>query len=503
MAHYDVLMEPWIPAEKFDGTIENFGILDLLLRAPDLRRIACEAPLESYGVLRLLTAFLMDAYSLKGIQARQDLYQKGTFSKTVLKEYVRLCIGGGSSFDLFDEKRPFMQAWYDPAIDKVTKSPAALVHELPSGNNHIHFDHHLERECFLTPAEALRALCSAYVFCTAGLAGPSSVNNTPCIYTVCCGENLFQSLTLAMVSRGEMEAMNIPWDIPPVAWRDPDPVIPREQCSSVSVLGALTWRPRRVTLIPAEDGLVRQIYYTAGLDFRGNTSWKDPHVPYRKRSQKGKKAAASMPEWFSVKPQSGRALWRDVGSIIAARIDSTHRPPLILSQRSEVTGNDNGLVQVQMTGLVTNQAQYVNEQSDCLALPAVFFDRPDLGDFLQDEVSAVEGAASAILIAYRQLNPSVAEQLQAGFFARMHDVLFSDDIPLIAAADTSQYDCWKKLREHLNGLLRAAVIETMTEASQRLGIGARNLIRLTKSEDFCIKMFNSQIKQRSEPDGSE
>ena len=110
MARFNVLKEPWIPVERLDGRMESMGILGVLEQAHDLRQIACESPLEAYAVTRLLIAFLMDAYTPKSIWDRKKLLKEKQFSTQTLAQYVSLCERERNSFDLFDEKRRFMQA---------------------------------------------------------------------------------------------------------------------------------------------------------------------------------------------------------------------------------------------------------------------------------------------------------------------------------------------------------------------------------------------------------
>ena len=111
------------------------------------------------------------------------------------------CKEKGVSFDIFDSKHPFLQAEpnvkYD--LDKNIKSAAELDNTKASGNNSIHFDHTLENDAVLTPAEAFRGLLAAQIFCTAGLKGPSNVNGAPPLFFLPKGKNLFETLVLAMV----------------------------------------------------------------------------------------------------------------------------------------------------------------------------------------------------------------------------------------------------------------------------------------------------------------
>ncbi|WP_281679934.1 type I-E CRISPR-associated protein Cse1/CasA [Synergistes jonesii] len=504
MASFDVLHGPWIPVERNDGGVCELGIIDLLTQAHELNSLRCESPLENYAVTRLLAAFIMDAYQWKFPEDRKALFQAGRFDKDVLEKYVELCLNEGASFDLFDKERPFMQAAYDPRLDKEKKNPVSvLVQSLPSGNNHVHFDHRMQGcEC-LTAAEALRALCATYVFCTAGRTGPSSVNNKPCIYIISEGKNLFESLVLSAVSKREIG--NIPWDEPKIAWRCFEKVIPKKEIASVSLLSAFTWMPRRVTLIPEEPDntgkiIVKEVYRQPGLNFKGNDLWRDPHAPYQYRKPKN----SSEWKWISLKPDVGRALWRDIGALTAAELKNTfRRQPLILANRKKVEGAEDSIAKVTMTGLLTDQEKYISLSYDTFDLPAVFLSNGELGDFLCGEIETIEKIAAIIPNekGYKKLGKETCTQLQSEFFAAMYLALFSDYIPYLAALDREKENWAIGAMARLNEKIKAAIKNIKESADTRFGGGARNLRDMVAAGDSFYRECMKELKKRSSDDG--
>lgn len=499
MASFDVLHGPWIPVERNDGGVCELGIIDLLARAHELNSLRCESPLENYAVMRLLAAFVMDAYQWKSPEGRKALFRAGRFDKEVLEKYVELCLAEGASFDLFDKKRPFMQAAYDPQLDKEKKPVSVLVHSLPSGNNHVHFDHRMAGCEYLTAAEALRALCAAYVFCTSGTAGPSSVNNTPCIYVLSEGKSLFESLVLSSVSKKEIE--NIPWDEPKIAWRCFDNVMPKKEIASVSLLSAFTWMPRRVTLIPEEPDstgkiIVKDVYCQPGLNFKGNDLWQDPHVPYRYSQKKNL--------WSSVKPEVGRVLWRDIGAVTAARVSNpSHRQPLILANRGDVEGTEDSSANVSMMGLLTDNAKYISLFYDTFDVPVVFLSEPELGEFLCSEIETIEKIAEIISNerGYKKLGKETYSQLQSEFFAAMYLVLFSDYIPYLAALDREKENWAVGAMARLNENIKVVMKNIKISADARFGGGARNLRDMVAAGNSFYRECMKELKKRSGDDG--
>jgi len=491
VAKFNVLTDPWIPVERVDGSQEMLGIADTLAHAHELHGIVCRSPLETYAVKRLLTAFLMDALKPQERAELKALFRAEHFPVDRINDYIALCEAEGASFDLFDEKRPFMQAAYDEALDKEKKKPVAvLVHEFPSGNNHVHFDHRLQTEHRLTYAEALRALCASYVFCTSGLSGPSSVNNTPCTYILCDEDNLFRTLVLGMVSKSECG--KIPMDDLPVAWRSDKKIVPAEQCADMSVLAAFTWMPRRVTLIPdAEEGYVKEVYIQPGLNFLGNGRWMDPHVAYRKNKKE---------EWYSVKPQSGREFWRDIGMIAAAyQENASHIPPLAVAHYEKITNRQESLVRLNMTGLVTNQAQYLSLQCETLSLPPAILEIPEKGEFLREKMMLIESIAGCVESSYGKLEASAARQLLALYFSSIRDALFSEFLPLLGKSDSEQENWQMPLISLLENRILDTLKKVSDEAAGMFGAGAKNLIKLTKATDVCMgKSWSILKKSRGE-----
>lgn len=512
MAVFDVLREPWIPALRMDGSPVSLGILDLLEQAHELKALGSESPLENYSIFRLLTAFLMDAYTPEYIDDRRQILESGHFDPAVLQRYVEQCVAEGGSFNLFDEERPFMQARYDEKYDKKTVPVAVLVHALPTGNNHIHFDHRLSSEHCLTAAEALRALCAAYVFCVATGGGyPSSVNNKPCTYVTYVGMTLFESLTVAMISKDECESKNIPWSEPPVAWRNDDEIIPEKKCPTVSLMAAFTWQPLRITFKAEEkEGplYVKEVYRQPGLNFQGDGRWNDPHAPYRKNKKE---------EWDSVKPKSGREFWRDVGTVTAANIDKDNtRQPLILENYKELIGSRTPrLLKVQLTGLVTDQAHYLSIQDDSLALPAPFFEEPALGRLLRNDLNDIETMASDISSSYnkptekkhsqsnnkkqnKRLSSEIVTELQSQFFSTMYEKLFSEYFPYVAKIDRNQ-DNWGGLAgEYLDNILKKMRDLVMHQGAQRFASNARALRDMSAAEADFARRCGTLLKKRRE-----
>lgn len=310
LATYNVLISPWISIEMLSGEQQIMGLRDVILRAHEIRRIIDSSPLMEYGIQRLLIVLLMDMLQPQYIEDIEDVLRSGQFCREQLDDYIAMCERDGPCFDLFDERKPFLQSArnerWDPSGSE--KPVALLIHELPSGNNHIHFDHRLQEDQALSPAVCAKALCAVNLFCYGNRFYSSSINGSPPIYILVQGETLFETLVYNMIASS---GVSMPYDDPPPFWRCKIEVEPKKVVESTSLLYGLTWPARRVLLIPDESGgfcaqtgqkcltIVRKIVFQTGSQFGEFSYWRDPYVPYS-HNKEGK---------FSIKPMIGREIW--------------------------------------------------------------------------------------------------------------------------------------------------------------------------------------------------
>lgn len=467
---YSVLTQPVIPVLWQDGHEEELGIRDVFLHAHELADIRGDSPLERYALLRLLIAMAMDMCQLKYSKDRAKLMRDSRFSEEKFDDYVRECEKDGSRFDLFDAQHPFLQSVYDAALDEKAEKPVSnLFAYLPTGNNHVVMDHRMEDAFEATPAQAFRGLCATYLFSMAGAQGyPSSVNNTPPVYVVAIGENLFETLLINMLS--ERECGNIPFGYADVPWRAAEAVVPKKEYPSVTMLGAMTWMPRRITLKKPVDGYISRIYLQQGKNFKGNDLWKDPHVPYRKKKDG---------EYASVKPEMGRALWRDVGTLIADPNGMQGKQPLALACLQNVSAQDGRFIRLRAIGLVTNQAAIAQWQEDELNLPRELFDQEDCAGVLRWDVKRVEDAQYILYRSESKLLPTVlAEETKGVFLRSMHQVIFGEGMDQILRMPDAQD--WYDAEEKHIAWFDAQVLDKLKEAMEQVldasGVGVKAIM---------------------------
>lgn len=474
---YSVLQEKWIPMS--DG--RKYSLWECLEHAHELERISCASPLETYAVHRFLCAFVMDALQLSNKRERLSLLQKGRFDMNVFQAYVNLCEQEGVNFDLFDEKRPFMQSGYNQKYDLATKPVAIVASELPSGNNHIFLEHRLADDHCLPVDVALRSMLSGYVFCTAAAQGyPSSVNNTPCLYVIIHGTTLFETLVLSSISK--KEAGNLAYG--KVAWREERDIVPKEEFATIDLLQGMTWQPRRVTLLKGETDCIRRVYFSQGRSFKGNQLWRDPHVPYRLLKDGS---------YNSIKPQSGRSLWRDLGGLAVSKENRFGRQPQIIAALPE----EWPLCRVSVTGLITNNATLVDTVHEEMLIPTTILNDEDRGDTLHRDLDFVEAVCRLIGRTLSEKFPaSFCDDLQNNFLADVKGFVFGTYLDKLSQCENDED--FMKLQALVEEQVLRCLQSMFGHLSLRMGFDAKNIILQSVIQKQILNGYYKLRRERND-----
>ncbi len=371
--NFDVRTEPWIPVRTLSGEKKILGLEVVLEQSPDLDGMDGLDTMAEYSLYRFLAVFLMTIYKPKSWRDKYRLIEAGSFDANKWKTYIQHCVDEGVSFDIFDVKRPFLQAVPDDGYDleKNIKSVAELDNTKASGNNPIHFDHTLEENVVLTPAEAVRGLLSSQIFCTAGLKGPSNVNGAPPLFFLPKGKNMFETLVYAMATV-DGQILGEP------LWESKREIVPKEDVPSTTVLYGMLFPSRRIRLIE-EDGVVHQVYYQPGLHFTGFAGWTDPHVAYRVKKNE---------EIVSIKPSTEREPWRHIGPI---EEQFEKCAPQVLRDFSKIQEHlDSYQMPIMAFGVATSNASYLDMQRGMIELDSRVADKPMKAGFLAQAVEFAE-----------------------------------------------------------------------------------------------------------------
>ena len=483
-----VLNYPLFSAMFSEGRTECVGLMDLLSKAHLITDIKANSCTGKLALIRFCIAFLCDAYQLCNLDDRADLLDAGAFDKNKLLKYVAECEAEGVCFDLDDEKHPFMQAAYDVEMDEKSEKPIAkILFDCPGGNNHIHLDHRHEDAHEVDTPTAFEAMLETYMFCPAGLSGASNVNNTPPVYAIVYGKNMFETLVLNMVSADEI--INIPYGEKEIAWRRNHFVVPGERIVDMSFLKAMTWQPRRLTLHWDEDGKVRNLNLQNGLNFQGNGLWMDPHVVYR-RNKDGL--------WFSVKPELGRELWRDVGILISG--DQNVRGTVPLQNMRYVTTGLPAVMDVELIGMISNQEAILGRTSERLRLPVQLFSQEDLAQEFRTVLNIAETMNKAIDNVVKQefchaqdkkKKSTIAQQASEAFLHEINTILFGRYLDELMKDDSFS----DRSSRYFNEIWRVLDQTVLTDIVERTG---NDVAALKRQNTVRSKIWREYDKLKKE-----
>lgn len=398
-ASYQLLEEPWIPVVDLTGEKKLLGIRTLLEQAHLLQEISDPSPLVEYGLYRLLVVFLMDALRPQDEDELEELLEAKQFPMETIERYISTCQSEGVTFDLFDRERPFLQAPFNEAWDKQIKPASVLDYTIPSGNNHIHFDHRQSEDISFSYAQAARFLPTVQLFCTAGVQGyPSGINGAPPYYAVLQGENLFETLIGSLLLQDDIPN-GMKFDDPSVIWRSALPIEPKKVIVQTSWLYGALFPARRILLIPEEKSkTVKQVHLSQGMNYTATALWTDPHVAYR-ISSKGR---------FPLRPNKEKAIWRNLYELTAPGT----APQIVQQYKKYIAPPGHSLLHVLLYGVETDQASYIAAFRHGLYLPAAIIENAAASDLIKEEIEWSEKLAKALkaAVTHPDIPPQIVSQ---------------------------------------------------------------------------------------------
>lgn len=325
MPSFDLVDVGWIPCVLADGTPQELGLRDTLLRAHEIRALADPSPLITLALHRLLLAVLHRAFDgPQDLDAWIDLWSSGRWDEEPVSGYLEKC---RQRFDLFHPERPFYQVPFREEAGGQLPV-AVLAQELAAGNNATLFDHHFNAAPVpMAPAEAARNLVALQAFAIGGgvskpfnfMGGPLTAGLT----MLMSGKTLFETLALNLLAYNEAEPIpRRPDDLP--AWEQDHPAAPdRSGTPPRGYLDLLTWQSRRIHLIAENDPLAVR-YCQRQQNLKLAEGVLDPFKCYRRGDKVGWKAMDLRPE---------RALWRDSDVLFQQAVQAKSTSPTVQPPR--------------------------------------------------------------------------------------------------------------------------------------------------------------------------
>lgn len=351
---FDLVEQPWIPVIELNGKLVELGLRQTLMRAHELRGITADSALEEATLHRLLLVILHRVFGPASRREWVRLWNRRSsgFDAQKLDGYWKEWQQEKRRFMLYDPVHPFFQVPTEEGLTKgeINKMITRLTMDATIFQ---HTLNHPVRGAALTPAEAARALVAIQSY---GLGYNVFVDAplTKGAVFIVQGSTLFETLMLNLIRYPQESGDWGSTDDDRPAWEHDNVFAPeiggekqsrdvyeversdgkrKKQYDKQPRLGhldQLTWQNRKIKLLPGSDGLVRQVAWHAGLRIADDIP--DPMLTYYANEKEG---------WDPVRIAPGRALWRDIETLLQLAPDEKRtRPIAALRELAEIARNE-------------------------------------------------------------------------------------------------------------------------------------------------------------------
>jgi len=326
MSHFNLIDKKWIPVRLPDGSREELGIRDTLLRANEIAVIEDASPLVVAALHRFLLAVLYR--SLKGptdIKQAKALFREGLPSQKI-SDYLEKW---RDRFWLFDEGYPFGQNPKVP-IDK-TEPWTKLSPEYNATSNKVLFDHtDTTNPGTKSPKECARWLISTMSFSISGGRGYYPSPSPNAMMCLPLGKNLEETLCYSLVPYQNREVMKGDSAL----WERKPELLPLDTPKQIAhgYADLYTWQARMICLEELPSGQVAVARFVSGKGFNNASNSPDPMQAYKADKTHGK-----LPIQF----RENRGTWRDFDSLLP---DDADFSPLTIQNAIRLSGRKVGLL---------------------------------------------------------------------------------------------------------------------------------------------------------------
>ena len=493
---FDIITEPWIPVLTLEGERKELSLFETLQQAHTLKEVSVVSPLEEFGIYRFLTLFLMAALEPDRARDIKDLLKYGKFDMSIIDQYIHMCrIEGcgkeGSSFDLFDEKRPFLQATLDPDLEKKGMvSLDVLDFFVPSGNNAVHFTHADALNQGRTPAQALRLILAHYLFHTMGGNGYYyGINGAPPYFGVVMGTTLFETLVYQLYPLQSIGYNK--FDRPPVFWRTTKVLGKTIKISTVSWLEGMLFPARRIRLVEPEEGnLITNVYYGEGPKFetielpkengrtRKTSNWRDPHVIYR----------GPLNISDRMMPKANVPFWKNI-AVLLDPSESCASP--LLHWYNEHLRDSSSIINLRLYGAATDKASYEAVFRHDLHFQATYLEQ----EFASELLTKCINAASRLEWALKKSldEDQFLKNIQPrAVNAFCHEI--ESEIWALCACDITE-ETAKNIYQNFVERAITVANNAYTTALQSVSLRARNLVIAAEQKKILLFEIANQRKE--------
>lgn len=404
---FNLIDEPWMPVRTLSGEVRDVGLLDALVHARNYAALAETSPPNLVALYRLLLAVTHRALTLHygaWRDADRARWCRDGMPESALRSYLDQW---RERFWLFHPDSPFMQvaALADAPETKDKFKPWTQVAlEGACGNTPVVFDHALDNcPVAISFGQACRSLLGFLQFTPGGLvktfrdadkAGPLA--NTAAVLPA--GSNLAETLLLGLHPWSATSSEDLPaWESTPASIAD----LKAEARLPTGPNDRYTRLARAVLLVSDEhSGQVLHLRFGAGFALGEDDNATDPMACYRV-SKEGKAIRVSFHE--------GRAVWRDLPSLLPDPSGKFDVPPAVLGWASnlyDTLGQWDSAVPVIAAGLASDQAKLLRWRAERIELPPTLLTDPDAAAILRQQIRRADDA-------YYRLRGICAEMIAA------------------------------------------------------------------------------------------
>lgn len=322
MSRFNLIDEKWIPVRFHDGSRDELGILDTLLRGKEIAAIEDPSPLVVAALHRFLLAVLYRAVEgPTDIDQAKKLFKEGIPGNRITAYLEKW----RDRFWLFHEKFPFGQ---NPHVPKNEIEPwTKLTAECNATSNKVLFDHtDTAHPGTREPRECARWLIATMSFSIAGGRGYYPSPSPNAIMCIPLGTNLHNTFCYALVpypNREVLQGDSALWERNPEAFPLTEP-----KRMATGYADLYSWQPRMILLEELPSGAVASVRFVAGLGFDNSSKQPDPMQPYKVDQKYGK-----LPVQF----REERGTWRDFDSLLP---DDTGLAPQTIQHALRLVGRN-------------------------------------------------------------------------------------------------------------------------------------------------------------------
>jgi CRISPR system Cascade subunit CasA len=428
--HFNLIDDPWILAQRHDGTTETFSLTGLLNEARHLARIAGDLPTQALPILRLTLAVLHQA--LDGPADGEEWRRLWREKRLPAKRIADYFDDHRDRFDLFHPETPFYQ------VAALTTKKAeiglnAFIADVPTGSPK-YASRAAEGLDGIDFAEAARWLVHCQAFDLSGIKsaadgdprgkggkgypiGPGSLGRLGGVYAE--GEDLAETLLLNLMPADFLESAGTPFDGDLPVWeRDPQGPAPEHrepEGAPNGIVDLYTWQSRRLRLV-TDGQSVTGALICQGDRLELRDQWTTEPMTAWRRSENQEKQRKLERVYLPRRHDPDRGFWRGLAANLPALSDghaagARSLPPLIARWigHAHAVGllERDRLVHYHAVGIAygTQEAVVTDLVDDRLTVAAAVFDAAnrELAATVADAVADADHAVRALAALARDL----------------------------------------------------------------------------------------------------